>query len=48
MTTLYKLTNLQSQTRNATQWGENVTHELPVRDAYQLCSKQVLHAYVSP
>ena len=48
MTTLYKLTDLQSQTRNATQWGENVTHELPVRDAYQLCSKQVLHAYVSP
>jgi len=48
MTTLYKLTNLHSQTRSATQWGENVTHELPVRDAYQLCSKQVLHAYASP
>ena len=48
MTTLYKLTNLHSQTRSATQWGENVTHELPVRDAYQLCSYQVLHAYVSP
>ena len=48
MTTLYKLTDLQSQTRNATQWGENVTHELPARDAYQLCSYQVLHAYVSP
>ena len=48
MTTLYKLTNLHSQTRSATQWGENVTHELPVRDIYQLCSKQVLHAYASP
>ena len=47
-TTLYKLTNLHSQTRSATQWGENVTHELPVRDIYQLCSKQVLHAYASP
>ena len=48
MTTLYKLTNLHSQTRSATQWGENVTHELPARDTYQLCSKQVLHAYASP
>ena len=48
MTTLYKLTNLHSQTRSATQWGENVTHELPVRDIYQLCSQQVLHAYASP
>ena len=48
MTTLYKLTSLQSQTYNQTQWGENVTHELPVRDIYQLCSKQVLHAYASP
>ena len=48
MTTLYKLTNLQSQTYNQTQWGENVTHELPVRDTYELCSYQVIHAYVSP
>ena len=48
MTTLYKLTNLQSQTCNRTQWGENVTHELPARDAYRLCSPNVLHAYISP
>ena len=48
MTTLYKLTSLQSQTYNQTQWGENVTHELPVRDTYELCSYQVIHAYVSP
>ena len=48
MTTLYKLTDPLSQTRNRTRWGENVTHELPARDTYQLCSDQVLHAYVSP
>ena len=48
MITLYKLTSLQSQTYNQTQWGENVTHELPVRDTYELCSYQVIHAYVSP
>ena len=48
MITLYKLTNLQSQTRNQTQWGAGVTHELPARDTYLLCSDQVLHAYVSP
>jgi hypothetical protein len=48
MITLYKLTDPLSQTYDQTQWGGNVTHELPARDIYQLCSDQVLHAYVSP
>ncbi len=48
MTKLYKLTTLDGRTYNQTQWGENVTHTLPTRGIYRLCSPRVLHAYVSP
>ena len=48
MTKLYKLTTLEGKTYNQTQWGENITHAVPIRDAYELCSPEVLHAYISP
>ena len=46
MTTLYKLTDKNGQTRNETQWGEGVTHE--TNGAGELCGPGWLHAYLSP
>jgi len=51
MTVLYKLTsplNMSGHNKIPTYWGENVTHELPIQSQYELCSKDVLHAYRSP
>lgn len=49
MTKLYKLTTQGFLTRagdyNETRWGEGVEHTAP---GGELCSNQVLHAYVSP
>ena len=44
---LIKLTDKGNQTRNQTQWGVNVTHELPETESPELCSDTVLHAYKS-
>ena len=44
---LIKLTDKDNQTRNQTQWGVNVTHELPETSNPELCSGSVLHAYKS-
>lgn len=45
---LYKLTNEDNKTRNNTQWGENVTHEIIGKDfSAPLCSRFWLHAYES-
>jgi hypothetical protein len=44
---LIKLTDKDNQTRNRTQWGVNVTHELPETGNPELCSSSVLHAYKS-
>ena len=48
MTTCYKLTYDDYTTRNNTSWGENVTHKLPEKKKYTLCSGDVIHAYPSP
>ena len=45
-TLCYKLTDQNAQTKNATQWGENVTHTAP--GTGQLCSAGWLHAYTDP
>ena len=45
---LYKLTGADGKTRDNTQWGENVTHELPVIDNPKLCVAGLLHAYRTP
>ena len=45
---LYKLTDKNARTRNNTQWGENITHELPPCGDPITCSENVLHAYTSP
>lgn len=42
----YKLTDAEGQTRNATQWGENVTHETSGEGA--LCGPGWLHFYDDP
>jgi hypothetical protein len=42
---LYKLTDSKGQTRNHTQWGNGITHELPEKPNPRLCSGDVLHAY---
>ena len=46
MTRLYKLTDRKHQTKNATQWGENVTHEASGKG--NLCGPGWLHAYTDP
>ena len=46
-TKLYKLTDERGKTRNNTQWGKNVTHEAPGKDAV-LCTDTVIHAYEHP
>jgi hypothetical protein len=46
MTTLYKLTDQNGQTHNATQWGEGVTHH--ASGVGDLCSPGWLHAYTDP
>ena len=48
MTTCYKLTNNVHKTQNNTSWGENVTHKLPEKKKYTICSGDVFHAYPSP
>lgn len=40
---LYKLTDQDGQTRNHTQWGENVTHSGTGKA--ELCTDGVIHAY---
>jgi hypothetical protein len=47
MTTVYKLTDSKSQTKNQTQWGENITHTADGGD-HALCSEYWLHAYRDP
>ena len=44
---LYKLTDEKGQTKNQTQWGENISHTASV-EGQRLCSDQVIHAYESP
>ena len=46
MTTIYKLTDKNDQTKNETQWGAGVSHE--VSGEGELCSSGWLHAYTSP
>ena len=48
MTTCYKLTNNVHKTQNNTSWEEGITHELPVKEKYTICSGDVFHAYPSP
>jgi hypothetical protein len=43
---VYKLTDEQGQTRNATQWGPGVTHK--AHGSGRLCSRGWLHFYLSP
>lgn len=43
---VYKLTDKNNQTRNKTQWGENVTHETD--GSGDLCGPGWLHAYSDP
>jgi hypothetical protein len=43
---LYKLTDENFQTKNQTQWGENVTHETGGEG--DLCGPGWLHAYLNP
>jgi hypothetical protein len=45
--TLYKLTDENGQTKNQTQWGENVTH-VAAGLGHALCSNAVIHAYEHP
>ena len=47
MTTCYKLTYDDYTTRNNTSWGEGITHELPEKEKYTLCSGDVIHGYSS-
>ena len=46
-TKLYKLTDENNQTKNATQWGENVTHTADGKSK-ELCNDHWLHAYTDP
>ena len=43
---LYKLTDGNNQTKNDTQWGENVTHAAD-GDSTELCNEHWLHAYAA-
>lgn len=43
---LYKLTDKQGQTRNDTQWGENVTHSGTGEG--EMCGPGYIHAYTDP
>ena len=43
----YKLTDDQSQTRNKTQWGANVTHTA-TGTSNKLCTSSWLHFYTDP
>ena len=45
---LYKLTDANGQTRNGTQWGENVTHTAKGNPSKPLCSDAWIHAYTDP
>lgn len=45
---LYKLTDENGQTKNATQWGEGVEHAATGDAAQDLCSDGWIHAYESP
>ena len=45
---LYKLTDQNGQTRNATQWGPGVTHRATGSADQELCSDGWLHAYEHP
>jgi hypothetical protein len=45
---LYKLTDENGRTHGGTQWGENVTHELPAIDNPKPCEAGLLHAYRTP
>ncbi len=47
MQNYYKLTDAQGQTRDRTQWGENVTHNAP-GEGDKLCTAGVIHVYDSP
>ncbi len=47
MTRYYKLTDENNQTRNGTQWGENITHKATGRGK-NLCSPDVIHVYDHP
>jgi hypothetical protein len=42
---LYKLTDNKGQTKNSTQWGNGVTHQLDKKQNPQLCTGDVFHAY---
>ena len=44
---LYKLTDENGQTRNKTQWGENISHTA-LGEGTKLCSDGVIHAYENP
>ena len=44
---LYKLTDENNQTKNATQWGEGVTHTVDSKSDV-LCNEHWLHAYADP
>jgi len=43
----YKLTNTKFQTRNNTQWGENITHTA-TGSGTELCSDGFIHFYMNP
>ena len=44
---LYKVTDENSQTKNNTQWGENISHTA-TETGTKLCSDGVIHAYENP
>lgn len=46
MTTVYKLTNGSSMTRNSTLWGEGITHKVSGQGS--ICTSGWLHAYIDP
>ena len=48
MATLYKLTDENGRTRNATQWGQGVTHFVEGPADQPLCSDGWIHAYEHP
>jgi hypothetical protein len=48
---VYKLTDSAGRTRNDTQWGENVTHEVPLinrNTRADLCTNAWIHFYEDP
>jgi hypothetical protein len=45
---VYKLTDPDGKTRNDTQWGPGVTHEIRYGTDKMLCSSSWLHAYQHP